>query len=168
MLISGGFCQHAISQRRYEECYEPQLDKCLSHLYNSDSSQNPSRLEMEPAYEGEIKNKGIPQSEICDKLDRDPFLSEIIMKAEKLLHSPGSADWKPERDPFVDKVVLKAEKLRKRKLKRAVFLSILKAASFLMLFLALGLLQMDFSLYILATIIGCIILGVSTFLERGT
>ena len=123
---------------------------------------------MELAHETKGKNNGAPQLDISSEPERDPFLSEIMMRAERLLHSPRSGDWEAERDPFIDEVVLKAEKLRKKRLRRAVFLSIMKGGSFLMLFLALGLVQMNFSLYILATILGCIILGISTFLERGT
>jgi len=81
---------------------------------------------------------------------------------------PESRDEEAEKDPFLNEILLKAEKLRKKRLKRSVVLSILKAGSFLMLFLALGLVQVDFSLYLFATVLGCVILGISTLLERGT
>ena len=67
----------------------------------------------------------------------------------------------------MDEIALKAEDLRRRKKKKTAILSVTRAGSILLLFLALGLLQHDVPLYLLVVFIDCIVLGVSTFLERG-
>ncbi len=71
-------------------------------------------------------------------------------------------------DRLLDEVRLKAEIIRKKKQRKTTLLSVMRASSTLMLFLSLGLLQYNFPLYLFTLMVGCIILGLSTFMERGT
>jgi len=77
---------------------------------------------------------------------------------------------KPEtgNNALIDEVRLRAESLRNKKKRKALLLSAMRAVSALMLFLSVGLLQSNFYLYLPLVVLGCFILGVSTFLERGT
>jgi len=69
---------------------------------------------------------------------------------------------------LIDEVRLRAESLRNKKKRKGLLLSAMRAVSALMLFLSVGLLQSNFYLYLPVVVLGCFILGVSTFLERGT
>lgn len=71
-----------------------------------------------------------------------------------------------EGSRLLDEISLKAEDLRRKRRKRSAILSVSRAGAILMLFLALGLLQHDLLLYLFFVFVGCIVLGVSTFLER--
>ena len=77
---------------------------------------------------------------------------------------------KPEtgNNALIDEVRLRAESLRNKKKRKALLLSAMRAVSALMLFLSVGLLQSNLYLYLPLVVLGCFILGVSTFLERGT
>jgi len=68
---------------------------------------------------------------------------------------------------LLDEISLKAEGLRRKRKKKTAILSVTRAGSILLLFLALGLFQHDVPLYLFVVFVGCIVLGVSTFLERG-
>jgi hypothetical protein len=107
-----------------------------------------------------------------------PESSDILRKDdpdEETLHAVISEIWNifeaskrdPKRDKLAYEVKLRAESLRNRKRRRAALLSVMRAGSTLMLFLSFGLLQSDFSLYLFSIVIGCSVLGLSAFLERG-
>ena len=72
-----------------------------------------------------------------------------------------------EQDILFDEVKIKTEKLLKKKRKKAAILSVMRVCSTLMLFLSLALLQSNFSLYLFSLVVGCLALGLSTFLEKG-
>ena len=72
-----------------------------------------------------------------------------------------------EQDIFFNEVKIKAENLRKKKRKKAVILSVMRVSSTLMLFLSFAFLQSNFSLYLFSLVVGCLALGLSTFLEKG-
>lgn len=71
-----------------------------------------------------------------------------------------------EGNKLLDQISLKAKDLRRKRRKKSAILSISRAGSILMLFLALGLLQHDLPSYLFFVFLGCIVLGISTFLER--
>jgi len=109
---------------------------------------------------------------------KTPESSDILRKDdpdEETLHAVISEIWnifeaskrEPKKDKLAYEVKLRAESLRNRKRKRAALLSVMRAGSTLMLFLSFGLLQSDFSLYLFSIVVGCFVLGLSAFLERG-
>ena len=109
---------------------------------------------------------------------KSPESSDILRKDEpdeETLHAVISEIWnifeaskrEPKKDKLAYEVKLRAESLRNRKRKRAALLSVMRAGSTLMLFLSFGLLQSDFSLYLFSIVVGCFVLGLSAFLERG-
>lgn len=71
-----------------------------------------------------------------------------------------------EQDTLFDEVKIKAENLRNKKRKKAVILSVMRVCSTLMLFLSFALLQSNFTLYLFSLVVGCLALGLSTFLEK--
>ena len=71
------------------------------------------------------------------------------------------------KNDLISEIALKAESLRRRKRNRAMILSVMKGGSAFVLVLAIGLAQTNFPLYLFFALVACIVLGVSTFLERG-
>ena len=71
------------------------------------------------------------------------------------------------KNELISEIALKAESLRRKKRNRAMILSVMKGGSAFALVLALGFAQTDFPLYLFFALVACIVLGVSTFLERG-
>ena len=67
----------------------------------------------------------------------------------------------------ISEIALKAESLRRKKRNRAMIMSVMKGGSAFVLVLALGLAQTNFPLYLFFAFVACVVLGVSTFLERG-
>ena len=109
---------------------------------------------------------------------KSPESSDILRKDdpdEETLHAVISEIWnifeaserEPKKGKLAYEVKLRAESLRNRKRKKAALLSVMRAGSTLMLFLSFGLLQSDFSLYLFSIVVGCFVLGLSAFLERG-
>ena len=93
-------------------------------------------------------------------------LQELLRIAANLLNE---VDTKPQDSGIglFDEISLKAEELRRQRKKKNAILSATRAGSIFMLVLALGLLRHDFPLYLFVISVACIILGASTFLERG-
>jgi hypothetical protein len=96
----------------------------------------------------------------------DEELHELLRIAASLL---GEVDTKPEDSDarLFDEIILKAEELRRQRKKKTAILSATRAGSIFLLVLAVGLLRNDLHLYLFVISVACIILGVSTFLERG-
>ena len=72
----------------------------------------------------------------------------------------------PEETRFYLELQKKVELLQEKKKRRAIVLSLMRGGSTLTLFLSFGLLQFSFSLFLFCVFSGCILLGLSTFLEK--
>jgi len=96
---------------------------------------------------------------------KEETLSTLVSEIWEILkvRKPGTGN-----NALIDEVRLRGESLRNKKKRKGLLLSGMRAVSALMLFLSVGLLQSDFYLYLPLVVVGCFILGVSTFLERGT
>ena len=137
---------------------------------NAENIRNFKHMQIEQLVS---RGKGFSQHHL-----RPPESSDVLKKDdpdEETLHAVISEIWnifeaskrEPKRDKLAYEVKLRAESLRNRKRRRAALLSVMRAGSTLMLFLSFGLLQSDFPLYLFSIVIGCFVLGLSAFLERG-
>lgn len=108
-------------------------------------------------------------SESYDTLGTDKAKEEtlrtVVSEIWEILKAPKPATG---TNALIGEVRQRAESLRKKKKRRALLLSTMRAGSALTLFLSIGLLQFNFHLYLPSVVLGCFLLGVSTFLERGT
>lgn len=141
---------------------------------NINISRNMTRIRVQQLEDSAWGGKSSSQSHSASP---EPFhTTRVVDPNEETLHTVISDIWhmfeaskkEPKKTKLVHEVKLKAESLRRKKRRRATLLSVMRAGSTLMLFLSFGLLQFDFSLYLFSVIIGCLVLGLSTFLERGT
>lgn len=141
---------------------------------NIKNSRNTRQIRVVQLEQSAWGGKGSSQGHLASP---EPFHAvRVVDPSEETLHTVISDIWhifeapkkEPKRAKLVHEVKLKAESLRRKKRRRATLLSVMRAGSTLMLFLSFGLLQFDFSLYLFSVIIGCLVLGLSTFLERGT
>ena len=71
------------------------------------------------------------------------------------------------KDNLISEIALEAESLRRKKRNRAMILSVMKGGSAFVFVLALGIAQTNFPLRLFSAFVACVVLGVSTFLERG-
>jgi len=123
-------------------------------MYREKAKETVRKPMLSISYEMLVKDKA-----------KEETLSTLVSEIWEILkvRKPGTGN-----NALIGEVRLRAESLRNKKKRRALLLSAVRAVSALMLFLSVSLLQSNFYLYLPLVVVGCFILGVSTFLERGT